>query len=314
MIFSKLKKAGILGMNKRLGSYILPYNERKRYPLVDDKSKSAELAIAHNIPTPENYMIIKTYGELRFLADKLYKLKSFVIKPVRGSQGNGILVINDIKKNESNGEIEFHSSRGIRSLRDIQYHISTILSGLFSLSGMPDTAIIQEKLNIHPLFAAISNSGIPDIRVIIFKGYPVMAMTRIPTMESGGRANLHQGAIGCGIRIRDGKISNAVHRNKVISEHPDTKVQLKEISIPEWKEVLELSSKCYDITQLGYLGIDVVLDPDRGPLLLEMNARPGLAIQTANLSGLVPRLEIIEDKPEDLPYTEKVALCRELFR
>ena len=40
--------------------------------------------------------------------------------------------------------------------------------------------------------------------------------------------------------------------------------------------------------------IDLVLDENEGPLLLELNARPGLAIQMANGKGLVPRLRHIE--------------------
>ncbi len=313
MIFSSLKKAGILGMNRRLGSFIIPYNPRHLYPLVDDKSKTAELAIAHDIPMPVNYMTIKTNGELRYIWEKLAQLNSFVIKPARGSQGNGILVINSTHLHPETSSLEFQSSRGVRSRRDIQYHISTILSGLYSLNGMQDAAIIQEKLEIHPLFMKLSDSGIPDIRVIIFKGFPVMAMIRVPTLESGGRANLHQGAIGCGIRIKDGTITNAVHKNKVVHEHPDSKVSFQGVIIPHWQEVLEVASKCYEITKLGYLGIDMVLDPTRGPLLLEMNARPGLAIQTANLKGLLPRLTLIEKENPDMSIKDKVSKSMDLF-
>jgi hypothetical protein len=45
---------------------------------------------------------------------------------------------------------------------------------------------------------------------------------------------------------------------------------------------------------LGYLGVDIVVDAAAGPLLLEANARPGLAIQTANGLGLVPCLDRID--------------------
>jgi hypothetical protein len=36
------------------------------------------------------------------------------------------------------------------------------------------------------------------------------------------------------------------------------------------------------------------LDKHRGPLLLEMNARPGLTIQLANGTGILQRLRLIE--------------------
>jgi alpha-L-glutamate ligase-like protein len=262
---------------------------------------------------PENYLTIKTNGEMRFIWDKMAQLKSFVIKPARGSQGNGILVIKSVEVNEDTQSMSFISSRGEKRRSDIRYHISSILSGLYSLNGTQDAAIIQEKLDIHPMFLEISDSGIPDIRVIIYKGFPVMSMVRVPTYESGGRANLHQGAIGCGIRIRNGSITKVVHKNRVITEHPDSKVSLEGMIIPHWEDVLKVAARCYDITGLGYQGIDIVLDPLRGPLLLEMNARPGLAIQTANLKGLIPRLDLIDTQDASINFEEKVKISMGLF-
>jgi hypothetical protein len=51
------------------------------------------------------------------------------------------------------------------------------------------------------------------------------------------------------------------------------------------------------MTGLGSLGVDVVIDREQGPLLLELNARPGLDIQIANMSGLRSRLEHIDAAP-----------------
>ena len=54
--------------------------------------------------------------------------------------------------------------------------------------------------------------------------------------------------------------------------------------------------------QLGYVGVDIVLDANYGPMVLEANARPGLNIQIANNQGLlkanshalaVPELKIL---------------------
>jgi D-alanine-D-alanine ligase-like ATP-grasp enzyme len=68
------------------------------------------------------------------------------------------------------------------------------------------------------------------------------------------------------------------------------------------------------MTKLGYLGVDIVLDRDKGPLLLELNARPGLSIQIANGAGLVPRLEVIEAHYQTLATAhERVAFARERF-
>jgi hypothetical protein len=51
-----------------------------------------------------------------------------------------------------------------------------------------------------------------------------------------------------------------------------------------------------DQTGLGYIGADVVLDARRGPMVLELNARPGLAIQLANRAGLMPRLDTVDER------------------
>jgi len=58
--------------------------------------------------------------------------------------------------------------------------------------------------------------------------------------------------------------------------------------------ILESSARGYEVTGLGYLGVDMVIDRDLGPLILEMNARPGLAIQIANRVGMLTRIERIE--------------------
>lgn len=61
----------------------------------------------------------------------------------------------------------------------------------------------------------------------------------------------------------------------------------------EGKALTELASRCADITGLSYLRADIVLDRQRGPMILELNARPGLAIQVANGVGLRPRTDLI---------------------
>ncbi len=317
MIFRDLKEMGILGINNRVGRYILRHNRRSQYPLVDNKVLTAQRAEAWGIAMPENYIVVENYGSLKNLHYKLQNYDSFVIKPANGSQGNGIIVIKEIIKEEKNGEIRLLCRRSNDKLMDIEevkHHISGILSGLYSLSGQSDTAIIQAKIDKHPIFNEYSFGGIPDIRVIVFEGYPVMSMVRLPTKSSDGRANLHQGAIGAGLNLRDGSTNNAVIRNQVVDIHPDTGHKLSGLKLPFWKEILDLASHCYDMVELGYLGVDIVLTPDKGPILLELNARPGLGIQIANLAGLVPRLEKIRlEAPRNLLAKERVEFSMKHF-
>lgn len=317
MIFRDLHEMGILGINNRVGRYILRHNKRANYPLVDNKVLTAERAEAWGIAMPENYLVIENYGSLKNLHQKLQAYSHFVIKPANGSQGNGIIVIKEIVREEKNGEIRFlyrRSNDKLMEIEEVKHHISGILSGLYSLSGQSDIAIIQAKIDKHPIFDNYTFGGIPDIRVIVFEGFPVMSMVRLPTKSSDGKANLHQGAIGAGLSMKNGWTTNAVIKNQVIDTHPDTGHNLSGLKLPFWKEILELAARCYDMVELGYLGADIVLTPDQGPILLELNARPGLAIQIANLEGLVPRLEVIRnDAPKNLLARERVEFSMARF-
>ncbi|MDF3820996.1 alpha-L-glutamate ligase-like protein [Leptospira sp. 96542] len=293
-LVQKFKSVGILGINRRIGEYILPYNPRKNYPLVDDKWKTAELAESKSIPMPDHYGIIEAFGDVQNLTSLISDKPGFVVKPANGGMGNGILVIDKILQSDK-GEFSFQKVDGkTLSKKNIMHHISGILSGLYSLDGNSDRAILQEKLLSHPFFNGIAYQGIADIRVIVFLGYPVMAMLRLPTKDSGGRANLHQGALGVGVDLLTGTLTSAVCDDKLIAKHPDTNETLAGRQIPFWQEILTMSAKCFEVSGLGYLGVDIVLDERRGPLLLEMNARPGLGIQIANRMGLTERLEKIE--------------------
>ncbi|MDP3980121.1 MAG: alpha-L-glutamate ligase-like protein [Chlamydiota bacterium] len=301
----------LLGMNRRNACYILPNNSRKDYPLVDDKLLTKNLLEAHGIPTPKLYFKITHTSELKTLR-KMGRFKEFVIKPASGAEGRGVLVIlNRVGNKWQNAKGEF------LSLEDIAYHISNILAGLFSLGGMSDKAICEYYVNCPAIFDPISYRGVPDIRVVMYRGIPVMAMLRLPTKQSGGRANLHQGAIGAGINILNGLTIGGVHKNKLIETHPDTQVPIRGFEIPYWKDILDIAIRTHPIFGLGYVGIDFVIDADHGPMILELNARPGLNIQLANRAGLRPRLEWIDkhsQEPATLSFDDRLALSESMIR
>ena len=179
-------------------------------------------------------------------------------------------------------------------MRDLRQHVSSTVSGLFSLGGQPDAALIQQRVLPHPAFEGVTYQGIPDVRVILYRRVPAMAMLRLPTRLSGGRANLHQGAIGAGLDLETGRTTRAVLRNRVAERHPDTGASVIGFRVPHWPRVVQMAKQVSRATGMGYVGVDVVVDRHRGPLLLEANARPGLAIQIANGRGLLRRFEEID--------------------
>lgn len=298
----KLREKGILGMNARNYFVIARYNKRSLYPLVDDKVQTKKLANGININTPHMIGVIEHQYEVKDLLKIVAGHDEFVIKPAHGSQGKGVLVI----KHYENGEFITASGKKL-TFNDVYQHISNLLSGLYSLGGQYDVALIEELVHFSDAFQNFSYQGIPDVRVIIYKGYPIMSMMRLATKESDGRANLHQGAVGVGLDMRTGKAVQAVSHNMPILIHPDTKADLMTLQVPYWREHLLIGSQAYEMTGLGYMGADIVLDKERGPMMLELNARPGLAVQIANGRGLKEAIKKVDKfYPKNLNAEERV--------
>lgn len=303
----RMKALGILGMNKRNGHYIAAYNKRSNYPLVDDKVQTKQLAEEAGVAVPKLYALIEIEKQISDLSEQLKPYDDFVVKPAHGSGGEGILVI--IGRSQQG----YRKNNGqIISEQELGHHISNILSGMYSLGGLPDAALIEYRVKFDPIFADVSYQGVPDIRTIVFQGVPIMAMIRLPTRQSDGKANLHQGAIGVGINLTTGQTTSGVSHEHFVDQHPDTGRSIVGLNIPNWDTILHLTAQCYDLAGLGYIGVDIVLDRDHGPLMLEMNARPGLSIQLANRCGLQKRLESIEIMDKIPTHIgERVALAKQ---
>jgi alpha-L-glutamate ligase-like protein len=308
-IYSKLKAKSLLGLNRRNAEYILRYNNRCDYPKVDNKVITKRLARAFGIPTPPLYFLIETPGQIRKFEQEIEPYQDFVIKPARGSGGEGILVITGLKANR------YRRVNGSSiTIQDLQSHLHNVLSGLYSLGGIPDTAIIERRVLFDEVFNDITFSGVPDIRIIVFFGVPVMAMLRLPTSMSQGKANLHQGAAAAGVRIVSGKTFHASWLGEDILEHPDTGEIITGRQIPHWEKLLDYSARAYELSKLPYLGADFVIDKEQGPLLLELNARPGLQIQIANQCGLEARLETVRKRKfVSATPAERVSFAKENF-
>lgn len=305
----KLKKMGILGMNARNINYIGKYNDRKNFPMVDNKLITKQIAIEHNIDVPKLLGSISYQVEIKDFEKLIENKTGFVVKPAQGSGGKGILVITNRVGNK------FYKPSGEElGIKDIRRHISNILSGLYSLGGRNDIAMFESLVDFDNAFDGFSYEGVPDVRVIVYRGYPAMAMMRLSTSQSDGKANLHQGAVGVGIDIVSGHAISAVQHDNPVTLHPDTNKVLKELKVPFWDKILNLSAKCYEMTDMGYLGADIVIDKTQGPLILELNARPGLAIQIANDLGALNRFNKIDEVyGNHKTIEEKVAYSKATF-
>jgi alpha-L-glutamate ligase-like protein len=291
----ELKEAGVLGINRRNMAFIQESNPRSLYPRVDDKTITKQICYQHGIPVPETYAIIRRYGDVRRFAELVEGRDEFVIKPASGAAGRGIIVI----ARRNGNDFETASGRSIGQ-GELAYHLSTILSGLYSLGGQVDCAIVEQRIIMHPIMQGVAVGGTPDVRVILYRNVPVMAMVRLPTVASEGRANLHQGAAAAAVHLVTGRTFGGVCGGRAIACHPDTGERIAGLVIPGWNNLLAAAMKLADALEMGYIGVDFVIDAKIGAVVLEANARPGLAIQVAHRTGLLPRLQLIDSLPREV--------------
>lgn len=300
-----LDNFGILGINARNLHYIRPYNKKKAVRLADDKLKTKQFLSARDISVPKLFAAIRNQEELeKFDFGSLPS--AFVLKPNFGYGGEGIIPFIGRK----NGMYE-KASGALMSQEELTEHIGDILDGRFSLAGDSDTAFFEQLIVCEETLAKYAYKGLPDIRIVVHNLIPVMAMLRLPTKASDGKANLHLGALGVGIDIAKGTATHIVQNNKIIDEVPEVG-EIRGLEIPYWEEMLLLASKVQLVTNLGYLAVDIVIDRNVGPVLLEINARAGLAVQIANLAPLRKRLERIAGVK--VPTPEKgVRIAQDMF-
>ncbi|MCF6365455.1 MAG: hypothetical protein L3J35_04560 [Bacteroidales bacterium] len=279
----------IFGVNARNRILVYPNNKKKDFILANDKIVTKQFFEHHNIPHPNTYAIIDKIGEINKKWSSLLKYKQLVIKPANGKAGGGILVLN--KETENTWKTQ---SGKKYTYRDIRSFIANIIFGIYSF-GTNDRTIVEYQIQSHNFFKKIYSKGVPDIRIITYKKIIINIMLRIPTDRSDGKANLHQGAIGVSVDLETGILKKAYDYKSYEIFHPDSKVIIEGLQIPFWQEILSISQKIANNSPLLFLGIDIAIDEYKGPLVLEINARPGIEIQNVTQTGL-----------RDLLYANKI--------
>lgn len=288
------RSAEVLTMRVRNRDFVGKYNPR---PVMAAFTKEKMKKTLHglSIPTPTTYLVAEDEPDFETLRDLLEEREMFAIKPMGGSGGRGVLVVRG--RDESTGE--FSTNRGSMTVEEIVTHTRNICIGGVEDYGARTKALVESLVTPEKLLADRTTGGVPDLRVITLQGFPVMAMVRLPTEESNGTANIHSGAVAVAVDIVTGESSGGYQQthDQFIDAHPDTGASL-EFTIPNWDEVLATASRGAIASNLGYTGVDIVFDEEAGPMILEINRRPGLGIQNANVAGLLGRLRFIETNGE----------------
>ena len=205
-----MKLSSILGLNSR--SSIFGTNSARAKRIARSKILTKRILRRAGVPTPRLYKVFRTDQDLsRFDWGKISS--SFALKPSKSSYGDGIIII---RKKSKDGTAWMTSQRKKLYSEDLNLHVMDILEGAYSVGNVPDIAFCEEYVGRYKIFKRYAYRGTPDIRVLVFNSVPVMAMLRLPTRESGGRANLHKGAIGVGIDIETGITTYAIHHGEHI--------------------------------------------------------------------------------------------------
>ncbi len=285
------KSKRVLGLNDRNLTYIRPSNSLEAIRIADNKLLAKKVLKRAGLPVLETYAVIKKTKELKtFNWEELPS--AFALKPNRGLSGEGIIIVYGRKKKFPHPWVK--ANKKLVYTKDLRDHVYNILEGNYSLTGLPDVAFFEERTKLLKLFKPYGYRGIPDIRIIVYNSVPVMAELRLPTKDSDGRANLHLGSVGVGIDMGTGITTTAIWRDHLVEYAPHTRMLLRGLQVPDWKEILRLAIQAQAVSKIGYLGVDIAIDRDKGPTILELNARPGLSIQIANLAPLGDRLKRVK--------------------
>ncbi len=263
----------IYGINRRNVELVYAHNRRRDYPLADDKILCKQHLIAAGVPVPSTLAVCRGLFEVDRTVERLADEQDFVVKPAGGSGGDGILVLG------ARGERGWSTPKGRPvGLMELRQHLANITFGTYS-KQLEDHALIERRIHPHPIYDAFWPDGVCDLRIIVLSGQPILAMVRVPTRRSGGRANLHQGGIGVAVDVASGLTYQAMSQGRLLERHPESQERLVGRKLPDWEACVDIAKRCSNASPLGYLGVDLCVDAEAGPVVLELNVRPGLEIQ-----------------------------------
>lgn len=277
----------VVGMNHRNRELVLRQNPPALIKLANDKLAAKAALSKLGIPLAETIAHVSMQRDFGLLHRLLFERgRGLVMKPAQGAGGRGITIFNGVT------EDHYLPVAGLPWTRhQFAYQVCRILHGEFTVGLPVDQVLIEEKLETEADWIVPGLPSPPDLRIIVYQGVSIFAMARLPTLASRGKANLHQGGVGVGIDLEMGHTTHAICRERPIEHHPDSGEVLAGRIVDGLARCIMIAECCAQAVPLGYFGVDLMWDKRRGPCVLEVNARPGLAIQLANRSGLGTALQ-----------------------
>lgn len=274
----KRVKGQALGMNARNVLGVFRGNSSRAIAIANDKIATKTMLVAAGVPVSPQRGVFPSVMSLEGLRAVLDR--PVALKPAAGRGGGGILLIQPAA--DGSGFVNIHGKPVAWS--EIIQHATEIIHGRFSF-GDEDVLLVEDLLVPHPGIVALHGKGIADFRFIFERDNLLMAMLRLPTAASDGKANLHAGGVGAPVDLATGRLGEVVGKSGVSPLHPDG-MRVAGVVVPEWEALLAVARQAAAISPLGFVGVDLVLDANLGPVVLEWNARPGLEIQNVHAEPL----------------------------
>lgn len=204
----------ILSMNART-LMVNKENPPEAIRFVDNKQKTKDALEEAGVPVPPTIELVQDRRDLAEL-DWDGLPDTWVLKPNMGRQGAGILVA---AGRDGDG---WRTASGRQLTRkDLTHHMRGALDGEFSPQEITkDWVLFEKQIVPHPALSELVPQGLPDVRLICYGSRPLLAMVRLPTNASDGKANLHQGALGAAVDLESGRVTRVLFKGRRSSSTP----------------------------------------------------------------------------------------------
>ena len=244
----------------------------KFYNLKNDKMQAAILDNKEELLHYLNKYVSREWcGQSYNASEQIYQLftekhSKCIVKPLEGSGGHGIEIVNCNELEEK----------------------------LFEYCKQKN-AIAEELIEQHPDIAEIYKYSVNTVRIFTLNKKTLGAVIRFGT---GGSTidNASSGGIFAPIDILTGVVSQGAYSfsiQETVIRHPDTQYPIPGICIPYWKECVHMVEEASELLdKLPLVGWDVAITK-KGPVLVEANCEPEIPLLQIPLKyGIRNLLEI----------------------